>query len=656
MATRRRPTPKSSSQHKAQQASLFDFWKTKSTQPSGNGQPSVVSRKRSNAILSHNNNAKKLLDESTQNQENVKENQVNQRSTKFFTSSSVKKDETETSTTRTESTQKEKSKDELSSGDEPEDFSSDSDASDVKKEESRISKFSNNTKESPQPQYHLSEYERLRLRNIERNEARLKALGLYKQEESTLVRRPKPSSKRKRPKVSNDTREGRTRRSTRLSKPSFPNLDTSSSSLSDTHTAPPPNEEEYREEQYEVSPLVQYSMEINATTKQEESSHENSLPPVVHSSCNYGDMTSLVPRAHRLAPPKGLSAIYTLQFYNKNNHNSWLVGAGKAGIVALWDCRARDEEASKDGSISLTDPTLSWKAHGGRWISDARFVGGENVPSRLVTAANDGAVCLWDLRSVSVPSGAPKRLASSGKELHASGIFAMDVSSNGSSSESQWIATGSKDKTVAVTALDSLGNNNTTLWRYHHSAKVAAVRFRPNEHHTLASASDDGLVCIHDVRASGALEPMLTLEQAHSKPHSTVWDPVNAHILMTAGLDDVIYTWDIRRAHQPLCRLVGHVPTTTQRCKRIHHPVFFSPPNSRALILTGGQGSHSISMFAHWKYTENATAEQETRRCAVHSRGRLPEDCDDVGTIAVGEDTVAASVDGGEVLLLQPSY
>lgn len=38
----------------------------------------------------------------------------------------------------------------------------------------------------------------------------------------------------------------------------------------------------------------------------------------------------------------------------------------------------------------------------------------------------------------------------------------------------------------------------------------------------------------------------------------------------------------------------------------------------------------------------------------VYSRGKLPEDCGDAGTLATQDQFVAVAVDGGEVLILTP--
>jgi hypothetical protein len=132
--------------------------------------------------------------------------------------------------------------------------------------------------------------------------------------------------------------------------------------------------------------------------------------------------------------------------------------------------------------------------------------------------------------------------------------------------------------------------------------------------------------------------------------------------LYSAGLDQEIKVWDIRSSGQaPLCTYYGHVPHSGRRLRRIHHPVFYAPNGvtSQAFLLSGGETSHSLSMFQHhggYQNTACGTRRRETLRSAVFSRGTLPDDIGgDVGAIAVQGKLVAASIDGGDILLLAPS-
>jgi len=522
----------------------------------------------------------------------------------------------------------------------------------------------------------LSEYELLRLRNIERNNARLKALGLLPPNDETMLKRNRPQKpKRKRQKVKSAATETMpTRRSLRNRRPRTVENDFDAATIDsayDDNTATIPTDVD--EEQYEASPVFQYDMA--KLSEKKPNTELSSELKCTTSATNEGvdfEISCLEPTGKRLIPPKGLGAIYAMQFYpfnfddGMNNKRSWLVGAGKAGIVALWDCSKEEDNIAS----TEIDPILSWKAHSGRWIADASFLPGPvstRTPSRLVTAANDGTICFWDLTTVSVQSGAPKLLHKTGKELHSSGIFAMDVlaatrgvSINGDKetiieTNAVMICTGSKDKTVALTSLSTIERNGAPLWRsYYHSGKISAVRFRGSSipgDKTIGSASDDGLIAIHDCRIDGRSDPIAVLDNAHNKPHSIVWHPTEENVVMTAGLDETIKVWDIRFLNRPLIAYYGHVPVDVSRLKRIHHPVFYTPSKSRSsFVLTGSENSHSLSLFKHDCDTLNG--DRNTVRSAVFSRGKLPEGYGDVGTIALHNEVVAASVDGGEILLM----
>jgi len=355
-----------------------------------------------------------------------------------------------------------------------------------------------------------------------------------------------------------------TRRSGRLKKPVVANSGIQLEVQHDNNETSNSNEkmsmELEEEETFTVSPLIEYQM---STTPNEEST-SNSIE--IKDSTINSSISTLVPNGPRLNPPSGLNAIYSLQFHppswesNVNNQNgsssssSWLAGAGKSGLIALWDCSKHNnnknlvQDDNEEGG-SYINPVISWKGHSGRWIADARFVpppiasissnstsSSSTVPSRLLTAGNDGNVCHWDL-TLTTSTGVPKLLEQSTKMLHGSGIFSMDVSIP--SSSSPYIVTGSKDKSIAVTSLDQLSND--PIWRSnYHSAKVGSVSFSSSNNNPLiASASDDGCVAVHDARLNGMKgsassgSTVAILEDAHVKPHSAVWQPGSDCIFMT---------------------------------------------------------------------------------------------------------------------------
>lgn len=491
-----------------------------------------------------------------------------------------------------------------------------------------------------------SDYELLRERNIARNNERLKSLGLLSNApEPKQVVKKKPV-KRKKAEGNADRVSYPTRRSTRMRKAVLDDdgFDQEMAEVAQMQDQP----EEIEEEQFTVSALFEYNM--SETSPFSEFAYKAESVVTGASNCK-----NLVPSGPSLIPPSGLNALYSLQFYPHTWENSinddsytkispsWLVGAGKAGIVALWDCRKPEEEDS-DG----VNPVVSWKAHGGRWIADAKFIPAgstsmnenetSHIPKRLLTAANDGTICHWDLTSNSIKTGAPKLLGQTDKSLHASGIFSMDVRVDKSGAH---IASGSKDKTIVLSSVERLGD---AYWRSDfHSAKVGCVSLSTcGTDPLIVSASDDGYVAVHDSRSDSV---SIQVENSHFKPHSAIWRPGSDSVFLTAGLDETIKLWDTRNVSRPLASFHGHVPKTGKRLKRIHRPAFVAIA-SESYILSGGEGSHSLSMFQLSNFSGDGSVH------SVFNRGRLPDDHGDVGSLAVMNNHVAVAGVGGEVLIL----
>jgi len=525
-----------------------------------------------------------------------------------------------------------------------------------------------------------SEYELMRERNIARNNARLKALGLLVGSSDVgsgvdADNRKKQRRRTKAAKVTNKTAAIEpTRRSSRLSGVKMNYTDDSDQVMNQegayfkkqTIDIEQVKEEE---EQFKVSPLFDYQMNDGGASSS--SSTITASEPGCNIS-NNGKIKTLVPSGKRLVPPAGLNAIYSLQFYNEHevtntspttSPSPWLVGAGKSGLIAVWDCNNSSRITQEEDKISYVEPVMSWKGHGGRWIADARFLpppdsSNAHVPSRLLTAGNDGSVCHWDLSTASLTTGAPRLLHQTNKSLHASGIFSMDVKAQ---QEDCLIVTGSKDKSIAVSKMSRLADNDGALWRSQfHTSKVASVSFSSSTINPLiASASDDGLVGIHDMRIIGSdsNSTVACLEDSHVRPHSAVWKPLSDSIFLTAGLDDVIKLWDLRNTSEHVVSFHGHVPASG-KLKRIHRPTFFNA-GSDSFILSGGENSHAISMFQVDEETNDTSVHGEandTSAClrSVFSRGKLPDGSGDVGSMAVHSNQVAVTVEGGEVIVLTP--
>jgi hypothetical protein len=442
-------------------------------------------------------------------------------------------------------------------------------------------------------------------------------------------------------------------------------------------------------------------------------SSSNGTNPVTYEPILWnGNVPTVQPVTTRLIPPSGLNAIYTLHFssspyYNYTNDSlmsppfSFVAGAGKSGIIALWDLKSNPNRTTehlpsnntldKHDTPNELDPIVSWKAHSGRWISSTFFIPSITDPStnnsstnaaaipsaytptqhQLMTAGNDGYICLWDISSVNCTTGIPRLQYQSDKELHTSGIFSMDVALSGndnqhpeisSSSSLSFVSvcTGSKDKSVALSEITPTQILRTTWRSNYHTGKVGAVRIQPSSKKVIliASASDDGTVAIHDVRTSTVAS---TIPNAHSRPHSVEWIPSHEQQFITAGLDDTIHLFDLRNVSNPMVSFRGHV-SSSQRIKSIHRPIpcRFATCNSGSFdnfILTGGEGTSSLFVYqCNFHSTTKEPLVMETQLQHKLRQGMLPQGCGDVGSIAVQNNRMclSASASGDILLLDQP--
>lgn len=535
----------------------------------------------------------------------------------------------------------------------------------------------------------MSEYELLRERNIARNNARLESLGLlpYVVVNDSSSNDVRPKKKRRgleMSKTTSMTNNLPTRKSTRHTGQQ-PSLELREENINAVNNALLEKESTmtktiYEEEEFTVSPLVAYQIydDTIGTCRGKDATDSNNIDNVIG-----GEMQQLIPTGTRLVTPTGLNAIYSLQFYNTINNDtdnismnksSWLVGAGKSGIISLWntnttniDCKKNNDDENND-SCQYIDPVISWKGHNGRWIADARFLptqqqhlSSSSAPSRLLTAGNDGTVCYWDLTSTSIKTGMPRLLCQSTKLLHTSGILSMDVVPSSGGDGDVWIGTGSKDKSIAISTLGRL-NEGRPLWSSNfHSAKVSSVCFSASNtmgNPLIASASDDGLVAVHDARIDGDGSNnngvVARLEGTHYKPHSIVWKPNSKRDFVTAGLDEMIKLWDLRNTTSPIVTYHGHVPGGAGRkLKRIHRPTFLNTSSSDSFILSGGENSHSVSLF---QLKNRGLHDSCSILQPVMSRGELPMDVGDVGSMATYGNHVAIATEGSEVLLLSHTH
>jgi len=515
--------------------------------------------------------------------------------------------------------------------------------------------------------YELSDYEKMRLERIRRNHAYLKSLGLdggfsgTGQQHKDVAKKKTSGKKRKGVSTSvSAVPESERRRSGRLKGVKVADS-TKEAVLDDEDDWELPEEPE--PEYFNDSLVIKYAMSTeNATAaSSERNEHSRALQswwkPPVPTNPKLCLLPSTPFGSPILSAPVGLNNIYSLEFCE--GRDRCVVAGGKSGVMCLWDLESANETTGEEdeGNDKYTnntclDASLAWKGHAGKWIASAKFLRSATDTNylRLISAGNNGTVCFWDLMKQR-SSGEPKLVGESGKNLHTNGIFSLDCRMSGSNSPI--IATGSKDKSMAVSTILGDGNIVRTFRGDFHSKQVTDVRISNYNYDLIGSASSDGLVCVCDIRSK---KSVINIDNAHNIPQSIVWglkDHQNEHTVMTSGNDDIIKIWDIRSYKKPVSTLRGHCSANGKNNK-IHHPHFTTFGQSsthtktKVFVVTGGQGSSAISIY------DLAAQAVKNGSIPAMSRGELPDGCGDAGSIAISKDSgrVIASVEGGEVLLL----
>ena len=453
--------------------------------------------------------------------------------------------------------------------------------------------LSTNNSNDDQNEEELSEYEKLRLRNIARNEARIAALGLS----SYLPKQPQPIKKKTKTKPKVVVPKQPIRRSKRVQNqpPLLTTIDTTDTTSTATITTTAAVVEE--EEEFVISPLVQQYTIQKSDFSKDAKEEKRIIQPMMN-----GSYLCVQDKLEIPCPSLMGGGIYSLEFFESSPSSSWLVGAGKSGFISIWN--------TSSNNIDNNGSSMSWKGHSGRWIAHAQMI----KENKVVSAGNDGCICIWDVSFISAKTKQPKLLSKT--KYHSNGIFSMHISTM-----NNMMATGSKDKTICVSNIF----RDTPIWKSaFHSSKVSSVCLQQQESSLLASTSDT-TIAIHDIRCSSSEQPSIVLEYPQTQ-HSVLWDPSNTHHLLTCGLD-TMKLWDIRKASSTSIQTY-----ITPKNKKIHKPVFYHQDNKYIIC---GNDLGTIHMY-------------DKQSAKLTSSGNLNH----VGCLGVHQHQLAVA-SNDQVLLLQ---
>jgi WD40 repeat protein len=175
------------------------------------------------------------------------------------------------------------------------------------------------------------------------------------------------------------------------------------------------------------------------------------------------------------------------------------------------------------------DPAPRWTLTGGHsaegfGLSWRKAEEGASAELELLTCANDGTVCLWDLR--------------------AAGTSTSTASSSSSSSSSSSVASLPSTSLAPIRTYLTAGGTERL--------PVGDVAWHPwlTENFMFASVGDDRRLCIWDVRDRSG-DPVLFAPDAHKGDVTAVaWAPeeslLGEHVLASGGADGVVKVWDRR--------------------------------------------------------------------------------------------------------------
>ena len=235
-----------------------------------------------------------------------------------------------------------------------------------------------------------------------------------------------------------------------------------------------------------------------------------------------------------------------------------VAAVGKGGRVAVF-CPSAGSE-----------PLAAFKGHGG-WVGGCGFVGGD----RLLTAANDGKLVLWDCA------------AARGDRLRDAATLAPGRCWSLAVSDDRGALCGFRDGTVGVVACAPAALTETVRIDVADGA-VKGVAWRGDG--TFATASDDGDVAGWDPRAAAAAA--WRLAGAHAEATSAAFRPGDDHQVLTAGRDAAVKLWDLRAPGAPLRTFAGHHRPDARR-KGIFHPRWVGG----AAFAVGGEGSQRLAFY-----------------------------------------------------------
>ena len=479
----------------------------------------------------------------------------------------------------------------------------------------------------------LSDYERVRMENMRRNQEFLLSLGLHSAKPAVLIQTGKGKANAGVSKKRKSTEEAPvlsmpTRRSARVSVAA--SVEERRSGSVYTEQDDDDDEEEEEVGPYDDSSVLRYVM---SSTNTYSTTSTSALTSGVRSLSLSSDIPML---------SESLAAVYSLQFHPTA---PLLMAAGKGGYVSLFRVEAstssssssnnRNSSGSSSGRGSSSSSSgddgelLTFRAHDS-WVAAAKFIAPSTTPNMssdpllvptplvhnrpmlCITASNDGSVKLWDVGKTRALSGklvSPQLLAQN-RGIHAKGVFSLDVyvpggvgggggggSGDGGGGGGGYegylgdvrVLTGSKDRQVCVSRIhldvSSSSSSSSSSGSGSGSGSRGGVTSAPG--------------------ASGTAGVGIVVDRAFDSLHTGVvkcvcWS-ARAEVFASGGQDRQVCVKDCRSS----------TPVADVRLEDVHgggvHTVVWGPREAAHLLLTAG-ADPVIKLFdVRWPGTPVAT-------------------------------------------------
>jgi len=212
--------------------------------------------------------------------------------------------------------------------------------------------------------------------------------------------------------------------------------------------------------------------------------------------------------------------------------NGVLVSASNDGNICMWDVEAKTENKS------ISAPLATFSAHTAavQDVSCSSF-----HAHTFASVGDDKHLVLWDDK-VSKPVHNVK--------AHDGEINSVSFSPH----KEELLLTGSHDKTVAMWDIRNLSKCVYSF--QHHQDAVMQVQWSPLRAEILASASQDRRICVWDISRISEVQAkeefqdgppeLLFLHAGHTSRISDIcWDPNNPWVMASVAEDNIVQCWEM---------------------------------------------------------------------------------------------------------------